>query len=68
MEDDRLACEPGDEVRVEIRIGGEELPYEAFILERAAEHDELEVGQCLREVDLRLRVHNGHIGDRETRL
>ncbi len=49
-------------------VGGEELLDEAIVVLRAAEHEQLEVGERLGEVGLRLRVHKRRIGGRSALL
>jgi hypothetical protein len=49
-------------MRVEAGVGGEELLRELVVVDRAPEDQELQIGEGLHDVRLRLEVHSRRIG------
>ena len=62
MKQHGLADQKRDDMRGEGLVGGEKPLHEALVLERAAEEEQLEVGERLGEVRLRQSVHTRPIG------
>jgi hypothetical protein len=62
VEGQGLGRQARDEMGVEPGVGGEQLPGEGLVLERASEHEQLELGESLHHVDRRLSVHTQRIG------